>query len=93
MHESIQYDPVAIHKLAKRLYRRSVFVLVFYPVIGVLVLALNGYNSGYKHGAVIGAAAGALLGYLFGTLRSMRLKVHAQTVLCLERIEANTRAK
>ncbi len=98
MHESIQYDQVAIHKLAKRLYRRSVFVLGLYPIIGVLgfgfaMYEIAGYELGEKLATIIGASVGAFLGYLFGTFRSMRLRIHAQTVLCLERIEENTRPK
>ena len=93
MHEGIKYDPAAIGVLAKRLYRRSVFVLFFYPALGVLILGLNGSTSGIKHGAIIGAVLGAFFGYLFGTLRSMGLKLRAQNALCLARIEENTRAK
>jgi len=98
MHENIQYDQVAIHNLAKRLYRRSVFVLGLYPVIGVLgfgfaMYETAGYELGERLATVIGAAVGAFLGYLFGTFRSMRLKIQAQTALCLERIEENTRPK
>ena len=98
MHESIQYDPVAIHNLAKRQYRRSVFVLAFYPAIGALGCGFAGYEiAGYEIGgslaAVIGAAVGAFLGYLYGSLRSMRLRIQAQSALCLERIEENTRTE
>ncbi len=93
MHKDIQYDPAVIGLLAKRLYRRAVFVLVFWPVIGVLAFGVNGYNDGGAPGAALGAAVGALLGYLFGTLRSMTLKARAQNALCLAKIEENTRAK
>jgi hypothetical protein len=93
MVKDIQYDPAVVGQLAKRLYRRAVFVLFFYPALGVLLLGLNGYTSGIKHGVVIGAVLGAFFGYLFATLRSMTLKMRAQNALCLARIEENTRAK
>ena len=98
MHTNIQYDPVVVQKLAKWYYRRSVVVLVFYPVLGVLSCGfafheIAGYELGERLAAVIGAAVGALLGYLFGSMRSKSLKLHAQIALCQQRIEENTRTQ
>ncbi len=96
MPESVQYDPVAIQKLAEWYCRRSVLVLVFFPILGAFVCGfafyeLGGYELGERRAAVIGAGVGAFLGYLFGSLRSKSLKLQAQTALCQQRIEENTR--
>lgn len=98
MRESVQYDPTAVENLAKWFSRRSVFVLVFCPILGasgcgVAFYEIGGYELGEGLAAALGAAVGLLLGYLFGSLRSKSLKLQAQTALCQQRIEENTRAR
>jgi hypothetical protein len=98
MSESVQYDPVAIQSLAKWYCRRSMLVLVFYPVLFALLCSfafyeLGGYELGEQRAALIGAGVGAFLGYLFGSLRSKSLKLQAQVALCQQQIEENTRSK
>ena len=96
MSESIQYDPAAIQKLAKWCRRRSMFVLVFYPILcasifGFTLYELGGYELGEWRAAVIGAVVGVFLGYLLGSLRSKSLQLQAQVALCQQQIEENTR--
>jgi len=64
MGKDVEYDPAVVGRLAKRLYRRAVFVLFFYPAIGVLVVGLNGHTSGIGYGVFIGAADGVFLTFL-----------------------------
>ncbi len=90
---NIQYDPDTVQKLAERLYRRATFVLVFWPLIGLLGGGLAGRETAGNLGAVIGAIVGAYLGYLFGSMRSMNYKVKAQTVLWQKRLEEHMRSK
>lgn len=98
MSESVQYDPVAIQKLAKWCCRRSMLVLVFHPILGASICCfafheLGGYELGEGRAAVIGAGVGVVLGYLFGSLRSKSLQLQAQAALCQQRIEENTRTQ
>jgi hypothetical protein len=98
MPESFQYDPVVAQKLAKWYCRRSMFVLIFYPILGALLSGfafyrIAGYELGEARALITGAVVGAFLGYLFGSLRSKSLQFQAQTALWQQQIEANTRTK
>lgn len=93
MNKCIEYDPDGIRKLAARLYRRSTFVLYFWPVLfGVFGFGAS-QNNDHLPSKLISIGIIIVLGYLFGTLRSMMLRAQAQTLLCQMQIEENTRAE
>lgn len=87
--KNIQYDPIVVQDLARRLYRRAAFTLIFWPVFGAICGAAAGREIGGDTATVIGAALGVFLGYLLGSLRSLNMKVRAQTPLCQQQIEEN----
>jgi len=93
MQKNTEYNPDSVKRLTTRLYRRAVFVMVLWPVIGILVGAFVGLEVAGNLAAVIGAVVGAFVGYLIGSTRRLYYHVQANNTLCLKQIEENTRAK
>ena len=91
MHINIEYNSDALQRLTTRLRRRGVFVMVLWPVIGILAGAYVGLEIAGNLSAVIGAVVGTFLGYLIGSMRSPYYNVQATNALCLTQIEENTR--
>ena len=93
MQKNTEYNPEAVQRLTRRLHRQAAFVMVLWPVIGILVGVFGGLEIAGNFAAVIGAVVGAFLGYLIGSMRCLYYNVQAQNALCLKRIEENTRAR
>lgn len=93
MQETIEYNPDVLQRLVSRLRWRAVFVMVLWPVIGVFAGAYLGLENGASLGAVVGAVVGAFIGYLIGSMRALYYRVQATNILCLKRIEENTRTR
>lgn len=93
MQKTIEYSSDALQRLASRLRRRAVFVMVLWLVIGILAGAYVGRGNAGNLGAVIGAVVGAFVGYLIGSMRFLYYNVQATNALCLKRIEENTRTR
>ncbi len=91
MQKDTEYNSDALQRLTGRLRRRAVLVVVLWPIIGVVAGAYVGLGNGGNLAAVIGAVLGAFLGYLIGSMRSLYYNVQAMNLLCLKRIEENTR--
>lgn len=93
MAQDTEYSPEAVQRLTTRLRRRAIFVLVVWLIIGVLVGTYIGFGNGGRLAAAIGAATGIFFGYLIGSMRAFYYNVQAMNVLCLKRIEENTRTR
>ena len=89
----MQYNPEVVQKLITRLGRRAIFVLLFWPLIGVVGGAYAGYEFFGDFHAVVGAIVGGYLGYLLGSMCSLRYKVQVQTLLWQKRIEELLRSR
>jgi len=87
MPDPIQYNLDAVQTMVVRLNRRAIFVLVFWPLIGIVIGGIAGHEYSGDLVAVIGGAVGGYFGYLFGSMRSLHYKVQAQTVLWQKRVE------
>ena len=93
MTDPIPYDPDSVQKLVVRLNRRAIFVLLFWPLIGILIGGFAGREFSGNLAAVIGAVVGGYFGYLFGSARSIYYKIQVQTMLWQKRIEELIRTR
>jgi len=93
------YDQAILQKFADRLYAKALVTIGFWMVIGFLVgWALGSFlpmmvNPKIRtdYGLII-AFVGGFLGFLIGNERAFAAKVEAQRLLCLMKIEQNTRS-
>lgn len=93
MQKTTEYNCDALQRLATRLRRRALLVMVLWPVIGVLAGAYVGLDIAGNLSTVIGAVVGTYLGYLIGSMRSLYYNALAINALCLKQIEENTRSR
>lgn len=95
MRKNTEYDSGVVVRLAARLRRRAVFVVVLWLVIGIGAGAYVGREivDDSNLASVISAAVGAFIGYLIGSMRALYYNVQATNALCLKQIEENTRSR
>ena len=91
MEKNTEYNSDSVVRLVRRLRRKAVFIILLWPIIGVLVGVYLGNNNGGKLAIVIGGIMGAFVGYLIGSMRYLYYNTQAMSLLCLKRIEENTR--
>lgn len=94
-----QYDPAILVKFADKLYLRAASLVAVYSLLGLLLgggagLVFSSLSS--RSGAdmttgFVCAVIGLALGAYFGWEKAFWIKVEAQRVLCLAKIEENCR--
>jgi hypothetical protein len=91
------YSATEAKELVETLQKQSIDVLMRYPSYGSIVAMLVVGVWRYYHGEIVlaffAAIPGALIGYRLGRMRSLALKVQAQTLLCLIQAEERSDAK
>ena len=100
-----EYDPELIRKYADRLYRQANTLIAVFIICGAAIGVFLGFrfvlpltfalrldpNLSSLIVPLAGLVAGVLVGLLVGINCAFRIKLQAQTALCLLQIEENTR--
>jgi hypothetical protein len=87
------YDPNEAQELVIRLQKRAAAVMIYFPVQGAALGAGTMFFLSRGNNVLVtaGALLGGILGFNLARMRSLALKVQAQSLLCQVKIEENTR--
>lgn len=87
------YHPTEAQELVQTLQKQAAAALIYGPAYGAVLamLAAGWLGQGDVTLVLFAAIPGGLLGYRLGYMRSLSLKVQAQSILCQIQIEENTR--
>ncbi len=94
----ISYDPKIIKEFSQNLYQKADTIIFINTLIGLFIGAgvglligasiFKGYLIAF---IIIGVCIGVCMGHEFGKLKALDIKAQAQMMLCITKIEENTK--